>query len=139
MIHVLIVDDNELARESIKELLRRTPDIELAGEASDGQEAIELASRLEPDVICMDISMPCMDGLSATTAILARRLRSRVLMVAMSYGEELVQRAVACGAKGFVSKTDMFAEIAEAVREVNAGKTYFSKRVAPVVAKPGRA
>ncbi len=138
MIRVLIVDDTELVRKSIEELLRRTPNIELVGAAGDGQEAIELASRLKPDVVCMDISMPCMDGLSATTAILGRGLRSRILIVAMSYEEDLVQRAVSSGAKGFVAKADMFAEIADAVREVDAGKTYFSKRVASLMAKRDR-
>ena len=137
MIRVLIVDYQELARRSIQALPRRSPDMESIGEARDGREAVELAERLEPDVICMDIKMPHLDGLGATSQILAHQSNARVLIVAMSYDERIISQTMKNGAKGYVAKSDMFDELVGAIRQVQSGKPYLSAQIAHTLDESG--
>ncbi len=130
-IRVLIVDDKGLVRKGLEALLDRASDMECVGQASNGQEAVELADRVRPDVISMDINMPRLDGLQATAQICARHANVRVLMVAMSYDEDLVRRAIQSGARGYVAKADIHAELMLAIRAVHAGETYFSAEIKP--------
>ncbi len=136
MIRVLITDDDHLMRQSLRLFLRRAPDVEIVGEARDGQEAIELAQQLVPDVITMDIKMPRLDGLQATQRISATPTASKILMVAMSWDNDLVQRAVNYGAKGYLAKTESFDELLPAIRALQAGQTYFSKTISLLLRGP---
>ncbi len=129
MIRVLVVDDKGLMRKGLRTLLCRAPEIQCIGEAGDGADAVELAKSLAPDVITMDLNMPGTNGIRATRQILAGNPAARVVIVAMSADEPLVDAAVANGAKGYVNKTDMYDELVAAVRAVYEGKTYFSKHV----------
>lgn len=129
IIRVLIADDKELMRRGLGVLLGRTPDILCVGEASDGQQAIELGECLQPDVILMDINMPRLDGLQATAQITASHTNIRVLIVAMSHSDHLIRRAIECGVRGYVIKTDMYAELVPAIRAVHAGEMYFSSGI----------
>lgn len=129
MIRVLVVDDKGLVRKGLQALLCRAPEIECIAEARDGDEAVELAGRLTPDVISMDYAMPRMNGFHATRKIIAVHPEARIVIVAMSTDEHLVKEAFESGAKGYVSKLDMHTEIVPAVRAVHAGRTYLSTHV----------
>jgi DNA-binding NarL/FixJ family response regulator len=121
---VLIVDDHELARAGLRAVLARAPDLEIVGEARSGEEALDLARELRPDVILMDIRLgPGMDGLAATTAIRAEGLSSRVLFLTLHDAPEYVRAALASGAVGYVLKDADADEVIAAVRHVLEGRT----------------
>lgn len=130
VIRVLITDDQPLVRAGLQALLRRDKEIEIVGEARDGQEAVQLAEKLCPDIILMDVKMPNLDGIEATRRIHSENDSSRILMVAMSYDEKSVRRALASGARGYVDKSSMTDELIPAVRAVHGGQRYFSSSVA---------
>ncbi len=118
MIRVLIVDDHKLVREGFQLLLSRAKDIQVVGEARDGKEAVELAERLSPDVVLMDITMPRMNGIQATKLIRGRRSKTEVIIVSMVSDETLLSQATACGAKGYISKNDCFDRLVSEIRSV---------------------
>ena len=105
MISVLIVDDQDLVREGLRMLLEAEPDLRVAGEASNGSQALAQARRLDPDVVLMDVRMPQMDGIEATTRLVAGGCRARILMLTTFNLDEYVYRAMKAGASGFCSKT----------------------------------
>jgi DNA-binding NarL/FixJ family response regulator len=106
------------------------PDIELVGEAATGQDAVELASRLLPDVALMDIQMPDMDGIEATRRVIAASPMTRVLMVTMFEDEDSVLAAMRAGARGYVVKGMRSADAIRAIRAVAEGEAIFSPAVA---------
>ena len=126
MIRVLIADDRKLLRNCLQALLTMEQDMQVVAQAGDGQEAVDLAKDLSPDVVLMDIRMPCLNGLEATRQIL-RQSHSQVLIVAMIWDAQMLHQALDTGARGYVSKLDAFAEVIPAVRAVHSGKSYFSK------------
>ncbi len=131
MIRVVIADDDRLTREGFRLLLQRTRDIQVVGEARDGQEALQVTRQVRPDVVLMDMKMPRWDGLKATEEILAHVCCPRILFVANSWDPPLVRQAVGKGAQGFVAKPDVYGELAQAIRDVAADQTYFSQQVTP--------
>ena len=124
MISVLIVDDEALVRGGFRAMLEAQADIEVAGEAADGEEAVELARELRPDVILMDIRMPRLDGLEATRRLLARAgdERPRVLVLTTFDRDLYVYEALKAGASGFLLKDTPPERLAGAVRVVAAGE-----------------
>ena len=124
MIKVLLVDDHEMVRLGVSTYLSIQPDIEVVGEASDGQEGVEKALSLRPDVILMDLVMDNMDGITATKEILAQWAQAKILIVTSYIDDEKVFPAIQAGASGYLLKTSSAQEIAEAVR-----KTIFGERV----------
>src|ERR1700730_6129037 len=106
-ISVLLVDDHNLVRRGFRRLLEDEPDIVVAGEASEGQQAVELASSLLPDVIVMDCALSGSNGLDATRKILHNNAQARVLMLSMHSEETWVQQALDAGAKGYILKNAM--------------------------------
>jgi DNA-binding NarL/FixJ family response regulator len=130
MIRVLITDDHQLWRMGMRVLLQREQDIDVVGEARDGQEAVELADLLVPDIVLMDIRMPRMDGLRATEEIRARQPASRVVVCAASWDEPLVRQAVQSGAYGYLPKDIQPERMVSAVRAVYNKGTWFDPRVA---------
>jgi len=109
------------------------PDTEVVGEATDGQEAVTLAARLEPDVVLMDLHMPVMNGVDATRAITSAQPGVAVLVLTMLDGDESVFAAVRAGARGYLLKGADRAEIAHAVESVSKGQVVFSAALAPRV------
>ncbi len=128
IVRLLITDDQKPVREGYRVILSSEKDIQVIGEASDGQEAIDLVQELQPDVITMDLKMPGIDGLDATKRIRQMHPDSKIIIVAMSWDAALVKQAVLGGASGYVAKTDLL-ELGPAVRSVREDKPYFSTTI----------
>lgn len=121
-ISVLLVDDEELVRAGMAAILGNSPDITVAGEASDGSEVIALVRRLRPDVVVMDVRMPRVDGITATRDLLAAVPEPpRVLVITTFEHDDYVYEALREGASGFLLKRSRPAEIVQAVRTVATG------------------
>ncbi|MFE2875806.1 response regulator [Streptomyces roseus] len=131
MIRVLLADDQALVRAGFRALLDAQPDIEVAGEAADGAEAVRRARELRPDVALMDIRMPVLDGLAATRTITADPAMAEVKVVMLTTFEldEYVFEALRCGASGFLVKDTEPEELLRAVRAVVAGDALLSPGV----------
>jgi DNA-binding NarL/FixJ family response regulator len=117
-IRVLIADDHRLFAQALEAFLATDDRIEVAGRARDGAEAVQLAGKLEPEVILMDIAMPVMDGFQATQQIVKRQPKTCVLMLTGSNLRTDVDRARAAGASGYVTKDRIAAELVDAILEV---------------------
>ncbi len=133
MIRVLIAEDHHLVRQGIRALLEKAEDIEVVGEAQDGQDAVELAERLTPDVIVMDLSMPRLNGSQATERIRALHLACQVVILSMYSDETLVRQALRAGAKGYLLKHSVAEELLLAVRAACRGETYLSSSVSGAI------
>jgi len=118
-VRVLIVDDTPQVRRDLHQFLELGGDMEIVGEASDGQEAVQLAAQLSPDVIIMDLEMPGMDGFEATRLIKAQIYAPRVVILSMHAGSENVTRARSAGADAFVAKGDSFQVLIDAILGLN--------------------
>ncbi len=129
MIRVLLVDDHEMVRLGVSTYLNIQPDIEVVGEASDGQEGVEKAISLRPDVILMDLVMENMDGITATKEILAQWPQAKILIVTSYIDDEKVFPAIQAGASGYLLKTSSAQEIAEAVRKTIVGERVIEEEV----------
>jgi DNA-binding NarL/FixJ family response regulator len=124
MIRVLLVDDQSLIRQGLKALLELEPDLEVLGEAENGQTAIALVETLQPDVVLMDIRMPIMDGVAATREICQRFANIKILVLTTFDDDEYVAQAVGYGAKGYLLKDTPSEELAAAIRSVYKGYTH---------------
>ena len=131
MIRVLVADDQSLVRAGFKALLDARDDIEVVGEAADGAGAVELARKLRPDVILMDIRMPGVDGLEATRRIAADEDLAgvKVIILTTFESDEYVFQAIRCGASGFLVKDTEPADLLQAVRVVARGDALLSPSV----------
>src|SRR5579884_3368778 len=123
-IRVLLADDHAVLRAGLRALLNAEPDIEVIGEAGDGQEAVALAERLRPDVVVMDISMPQMDGLRATRLITSRLPDTRVLVLTMHAEEQYLLQVLDAGGSGYVLKRSADTDLLDAIRVVARGEVY---------------
>jgi len=117
-VRVLIVDDHRLFAEALEAILAADERIEVVGQASDGGEAVELAEKLDPDVVLMDVSMPVLDGFEATREIRAASEAIRVLMLTGSNSRADVGRSREAGASGYVTKDRIASELVDAIVEV---------------------
>jgi DNA-binding NarL/FixJ family response regulator len=129
MIRVLIVDDQALVRGGFRSILDGQDDIEVVGEAEDGNEAVEAAGRLRPDVVLMDVRMPGVDGIEATRRIAALGLDARVLVLTTFDVDDYVYDAMKAGASGFLLKSAPPRQLAEAVRTIAAGDALLAPSV----------
>lgn len=137
MIRILIVDDHKLFRQGVQALLMGAQDMQIVGEARDGQEGIELGRRLQPDVILMDLGMPRLDGFQATESLLAGENPPKILVLSMRSAEEDVRRAAQLGARGFLIKNKGRDELVNAIRAVYSGRVACSPEVSPFFAAAG--
>jgi len=124
-ITILIAEDHGIVREGLRILLDLTAGFEVVGEASTGSEAVELAARLQPDVILMDIAMPTLNGFEATRQIQALSPSSRVLVLSAHSDEEYVEHFLAIGVAGYIIKQNSGQILVQAIREVASGGTFF--------------
>ena len=120
-IQVILADDQPLVRAGLRRLIEQTPDIDVAGEAGTGAEAVRLARDTDPDVVVMDIRMPGMDGIEATQLITAGDARARVLVLTTFDDDDYVYGALRAGASGFLVKDMALEDILAAIRVVAAG------------------
>ncbi len=128
-IRVLVVDDHTIVRDGICALLALAGDIEVVGEAANGNEALKMVKELEPNVVLMDIAMPIMDGLEATRRICKEFPRIKVLVLTQYDDKEHVFTVIEAGASGFISKTAASSELASGIRSVYLGDSYLSPSV----------
>jgi DNA-binding NarL/FixJ family response regulator len=133
MIRVLIAEDHLMVRAGIRALLEKAGDIHVMGEASNGQEAIEMTETLKPDVLIMDIMMPRLNGIQAAENIREMKLPTHILLLSMYSDEGFVHQALQSGVKGYVLKSSVSDELLWAVRAVASGKTYLSAPIAEIV------
>jgi DNA-binding NarL/FixJ family response regulator len=129
VIRVLIADDQGMVRTGFTVFLSAQPDIQVVGEAANGQEAVERAAELAPDVVLMDVRMPVMDGLEATRRLLSSGSESKVLILTTFDLDDYVYEALRAGASGFLLKDASAAQLADAVRVVAAGDALLSPAV----------
>jgi DNA-binding NarL/FixJ family response regulator len=127
---VLIADDHQLFRDGLRTLLRSMPEAELVGEASDGQETVEMVASLQPDVVVMDIRMPRLDGIAATRRIMRDCPNVRVLIVTMLEDDGSVFAAMRAGARGYILKGADHDEVLRSIRAVGNGEAIFSPAIA---------
>ena len=120
IIKVLIVDDHKVVREGLRRMLDKETGIKVVGEASDGQEAIDQSMALSPDVVTMDLKMPGMDGIAATSQL--KKLNPDIAVVVFTlYADDLVRQAIEGGASGYILKTSETSEITSAIRDAHNG------------------
>ncbi|MBX3662453.1 MAG: response regulator transcription factor [Burkholderiales bacterium] len=129
-IRVLLADDHAMMRDGLEALLGAAGDIEVAGSAGTGREALRMAGELSPDVVVMDITMPDMNGIEALGLLRARHPHIRVVMLSMHSSSEHVYRALNAGAAGYLLKDSAGGEIVAAIRRVHAGRPYMSRGLA---------
>ena len=136
MIRIVIVDDHDLEREGIHALLEQDPVFQVVSEAGDGQEAIRLATRLRPDVLLMDVSLPGgIGGLEATEAIVADCPGVKVIILTQYEHREYIKRAIRIGARGYLLKRSVAAQLKDAIKTVYLGQRYLHPAAAEELAE----
>lgn len=132
MIRILIVEDHLMVRAGLRALLERDSDVNIIGEASNGQEAVELASSLKPDILLLDIMMPRLNGIQAAERIRDLNLPIQIILLSMHADEGLVRQALLSGIRGYVLKTSASDELLMAVRAVSRGDLYLSASISSI-------
>ena len=132
-IKVLVVDDHAIMRDGIRALLSLHDDIEIVGEASEGNEAIEKAQKLMPDIIIMDIAMPEMDGLEATRRIKKKNPKAKILILTQHDNREYIISAVKAGVTGYVPKRALGVELISAIHAVRGGESFLYPSAATAI------
>jgi DNA-binding NarL/FixJ family response regulator len=129
VIRLLLVDDQHMVRAGLRMLCDAEPDLDVVGEAADGREAVALAARLLPDVVVMDLRMPGVDGITATSRILAARPTARILVLTTFGDDDHLYPALTAGACGFLLKDAPPTELLEGIRRAADGDSTFSREV----------
>jgi DNA-binding NarL/FixJ family response regulator len=137
MTRILLVDDHNLMRKQLRQMIQKREQWEVCGEAADGLEAVYKHSVLKPQLTVMDFKMPLLDGLQASRLILKQHPSARILMMTVSASRELMKEAKKAGLRGFCSKSGMD-DFIEAVETILRGETYFSEQPNAVVTPPIR-
>ncbi|MGH9676239.1 MAG: response regulator [Candidatus Acidiferrum sp.] len=134
---VLLVDDHALVRRGFRRILEDDPEIEVIGEASDGEEAVRIANKAKPAVIVMDCALPGMNGLTATRKILEARPEAAVLMLSMHSEDTLVRQALEAGARGYILKNAMDLDLVSAIKRAANGEKVLDPQLARPAALKG--
>jgi DNA-binding NarL/FixJ family response regulator len=129
MISTVIADDHALVREGIRSLLERAGDVEVVGDASDGEQAVRLVRELKPDLLLIDLSMPRLNGIEALQRLREEDSTTRVLVISMRKDEAIVLRALRAGAKSYLLKESFKEELYFAVRSAARGEIYLSPKL----------
>src|SRR2546428_832846 len=128
-ITVLLADDHTLVRQGFRALLEAEPDIAIVGEAETGRQAVQLAKKLRPDVVLMDIAMPLLNGLEATRQIIREVPSSKVLVLSSYSDDEYVHQLTEAGAAGYLLKGAVITDLVKAIREASKGRAFFSPAI----------
>ncbi|HEY6802328.1 MAG TPA: response regulator transcription factor [Pyrinomonadaceae bacterium] len=129
MLRILLADDHDVVRRGLREQITTHEGWEVCGEASDGREAVKLASKLMPDVAVIDLSMPELNGLEATRQIRKESPRTEILIFTMHETEHLIREVLSAGARGYVLKSDNGRHLITAVEALSHRKPFFTARV----------
>lgn len=132
MIRIVLAEDHSLVRAGLRALLERSGDIQVVGEASNGQETIDRVQELKPDVLVMDIMMPRLNGIQAAERIRDLKIQVHILIISMYADKGLVHQALQSGVKGYVLKTSVSEELLLAIRTVARGETYLSNEISSI-------
>ena len=132
-LRILIVDDHAVVRRGVRSLLESEAGFEITGEATTGREAVDMARRLQPDVVVLDLSLPELNGLDATRQILKDSPRSEILVLTMHHSEELARDVLQAGARGYVLKSDADQSLIAAVKNLSEHKPFLSSKVTEFV------
>jgi two-component system response regulator NreC len=133
MIRILLADDHALVRQGFRMILEAQPDMEIVGQAGNGREAVELAEKLHPDVVGMDVAMPELNGTEATRRLTASLPRTRVLALSMHKDSVYVREILRAGARGYLLKDSGDTDLVAAVRAIAKGEGYISPAVSDAV------
>jgi two-component system response regulator NreC len=133
MIRVLLADDHAMVRKGFRLILEAQTDMEIAGEAGNGREAVELAEKLHPDVVVMDVAMPELNGIEATRRLAVSSPHTRVLALSMHKDSVYVREILRAGARGYLLKDSIDTDLINAVRAVAKGDGYISPGVSDAV------
>src|SRR5579872_825924 len=133
MIRVLLADDHAMVRKGFRLILEAQPDMEISGEAGNGREAVELAEKLHPDVVVMDVAMPELNGIEATRRLAASSPHTRVLALSMHKDSVYVREILRAGARGYLLKDSVDKDLVSAVRAAAKGDGYLSPGVSEAV------
>ena len=136
-IRILLAEDHTIVREGFCSLIEKLPDMEIVGQASDGQETIEMALQLDPDIIIMDVGMPVLNGIEATKQIKAERPDIKVLALSKHDDHESVIGMVKSGMSGYLLKDCTFDDLVKAIRVVMTDGSYLSPKITNIVLKEG--
>ena len=131
-IRIVLADDHSIMRQGLRLLIEKHADMEVVGEAANGRSAVELAEKLRPDVVVMDVNMPDLNGIEATRQIVGRIEGIKVVALSMYSGREFVQDMLRAGVSGYILKESMPEELARAIRLVAAGKMYLDPEITDV-------
>ncbi|MGE5295155.1 MAG: response regulator [Solirubrobacterales bacterium] len=132
-IKVLIVDDHAIVRHGLSRSIQQQEDMEVVGQASDGHSAVDLARQLTPNVVLMDVSMPALNGIEATRAVLRESPSSRVIALSMHSAKQYVREMFRAGASGYLLKDCEFDELVQTIRLIAEGQTYISPSISRIV------
>jgi NarL family two-component system response regulator LiaR len=127
--NVVLVDDHKIMRDGIKTILERTPEFRIVGEAENGSDAVSACRKLHPDLVLMDIGLPGMNGIEATTEVLRHCPNTKVMMLSMYDDENSVVAAFRSGARAFLLKKASSSDLLDALRTVSKGGSYLSSQV----------
>lgn len=125
---ILLADDHDLTREVLKDVIEQQSDWKIAGQAADGSEAVQLAGKISPDVLVIDVAMPGMTGIEAVRKIKENTPDIPVLMVSNYANKKIVEAALEAGASGYISKQHAFEDLVPAIKSIRSGKQYFCKK-----------
>jgi two-component system, NarL family, response regulator NreC len=135
IIRILLADDHTVMRSGLRALLERQSDFQVVGEAADGREAVDLALKLAPNVVVIDVAMPRLNGLDATQQITAKNSAIAVVVLSMHSDEGYIARALKAGARGYLLKDSAEADLIAAIRAVHEGKAFFSPEISRMLAE----
>jgi len=134
-IKILIADDHKIIREGLRSLLNEQEGMEVVAEADNGRMAVDLVNKHSPHIAIMDIQMPVLNGIEATREIVAKKGKTKVIVLSMYSDKRFISEMLKAGASGYLLKDCAFEEVANAVRTVLEGKIYLSPKIANVVIK----
>jgi DNA-binding NarL/FixJ family response regulator len=129
-VRILLADDHTIVRQGLKLILSAHADLEVVGEAANGREAVELADKLRPDIVLMDVQMPELNGIDASRKMVAANPRIRILVLSMHKEAVYVREILKAGARGYILKDAIDTELLNAIRSVSRGDGYISPAVA---------
>lgn len=134
MFRIVIIDDHELVRTGFRMILEQQPDIDVVGEAADGEQGLTLLKQLKPDLALVDVHMPGVSGIEVTERVRKLKLKTRVVIVTMVSESPIPRRVLEAGASGYITKSCSAAELLKAVRQVASGRRYLAPGIAEAMA-----